>query len=213
MTEDLKRPSRSPASTLADELEALNAGATPGRWMIYDSNSWRRIGLDGGYKEIIWPTKHQHDGCPDLTGKNLRGDLNLLLWLRNHVPEIINALRSPTPSETAKQISVASEVADERQRQKDKEGWTEAHDDGHTAGCMAVAGACYALLAAAQCNGENEYWRDRYLKEATELWPWDREWWKPKNIRRDLIRAAALIVAEIERLDRTGGERNSEGKS
>jgi len=30
---------------------------------------------------------------------------------------------------------------------------------------------------------------------------WAREWWKPKDRRRDLIRAAALIVAEIERLD------------
>jgi hypothetical protein len=27
-------------------------------------------------------------------------------------------------------------------------------------------------------------------------------WWKPKDRRRDLVRAAALIIAEIERLDR-----------
>lgn len=33
-------------------------------------------------------------------------------------------------------------------------------------------------------------------------WPWSREWWKPKNPRRDLVKAGALIVAEIERLDR-----------
>ena len=31
---------------------------------------------------------------------------------------------------------------------------------------------------------------------------WSKDWWKPKDKRRDLIRAAALIVAEIERLDR-----------
>jgi hypothetical protein len=35
-----------------------------------------------------------------------------------------------------------------------------------------------------------------------EMWPWSREWWKPRNSRRDLVRAAALIVAEIERVDR-----------
>jgi hypothetical protein len=35
-----------------------------------------------------------------------------------------------------------------------------------------------------------------------DLWPWHDDWWKPKDRRRDLIRAAALIVAEIERLDR-----------
>lgn len=28
------------------------------------------------------------------------------------------------------------------------------------------------------------------------------EWWKPTNRRRDLVKAAALILAEIERLDR-----------
>jgi hypothetical protein len=34
------------------------------------------------------------------------------------------------------------------------------------------------------------------------VWPWSREWWQPKDRRRDLVRAGALIVAEIERLDR-----------
>jgi hypothetical protein len=33
-------------------------------------------------------------------------------------------------------------------------------------------------------------------------WPWEDKWWKPKDRRRDLVRAGALIVAEIERLDR-----------
>jgi hypothetical protein len=34
------------------------------------------------------------------------------------------------------------------------------------------------------------------------LWPWDDEWFKLTDPRRDLIKAAALIIAEIERLDR-----------
>ena len=33
-------------------------------------------------------------------------------------------------------------------------------------------------------------------------WPWNEAAWKPKDARRDLVRTAALIVAEIERLDR-----------
>ena len=41
-------------------------------------------------------------------------------------------------------------------------------------------------------------------------WPWHRQWWKPKNARRDLVRAAALIVAEIERLDRATVARMAE---
>lgn len=101
------------------------------------------------------------------------------------------------------QPSVANEIGAERQRQKDKEGWSEAHDDGHAAGCLAVAGACYALFGIAEISGERKVWRGIYAEQARALWPWDREWWKPKNPRRDLIRAAALIVAEIEKLDRS----------
>ena len=33
-------------------------------------------------------------------------------------------------------------------------------------------------------------------------WPWAPEWWKPSSYRRNLIKAGALIIAEIERLDR-----------
>lgn len=33
-------------------------------------------------------------------------------------------------------------------------------------------------------------------------WPWGSSWWKPKDPRRDLVRAGALILAEIERIDR-----------
>ena len=40
-------------------------------------------------------------------------------------------------------------------------------------------------------------------------WPhtWDASWWKPKDRRRDLVRAGALIIAEIERLDRLDAAR------
>jgi hypothetical protein len=34
------------------------------------------------------------------------------------------------------------------------------------------------------------------------IWPWSPDWWKPRDARRNLERAAALIIAEIERLDR-----------
>ncbi|GAG33310.1 unnamed protein product, partial [marine sediment metagenome] len=35
-----------------------------------------------------------------------------------------------------------------------------------------------------------------------EIWPWDPSWWKPTDERRNLEKAGALIVAELERLDR-----------
>jgi hypothetical protein len=34
------------------------------------------------------------------------------------------------------------------------------------------------------------------------FWPWPPEWWKPCDRRANLVRAAALLIAEIERIDR-----------
>ena len=95
---------------------------------------------------------------------------------------------------------IVAEIADERRRQVDGEGWAPDHDDKHTDGEMAVAAACYAMMSATKMAPD---W-------VPMSWPWDRSWWKPKDRRRDLVRAGALIVAEIERLDRAaeGGEAN-----
>ena len=91
---------------------------------------------------------------------------------------------------------VLCEIARERDRQVGQEGWTEAHDDSHAGGEMAQAAGCYALNA-----GLSEAAR-MPLGYAPRDWPWDAKWWKPSTPRRDLVKAAALIVAEIERLDR-----------
>lgn len=97
--------------------------------------------------------------------------------------------------------SVIDEITAERKRQIDVEGWTPEHDDAHDSGEMALAAACYAA-------GKIEFSKTIFMNGRPwsvalfNLWPWSREWWKPKDRRRDLIRAAALIVAEIERLDR-----------
>jgi len=80
------------------------------------------------------------------------------------------------------------DVLAERQRQIEIEGWTPEHDEEvNTDGELVRAAVCYAVLAL------HDDW-----------WPWADVWWKPKNRRRDLVRAAALIIAEIDRLDRTG---------
>lgn len=89
-------------------------------------------------------------------------------------------------------MSVIDEIAAERRRQVEVEGWTASHDDWHDKGEMALAGACYAH------PNLKMLWPADVPKE----WPWEDKWWKPKGRRRDLIRAAALIVAEVERLDR-----------
>lgn len=91
---------------------------------------------------------------------------------------------------------VLREIDAERERQIVSEGWTPEHDDGHDRGEMARAAGCYALYAGQRGQAQVA------AGYAPGNWPWDAAWWKPKDRRRDLIRAAALIVAEVERLDR-----------
>lgn len=94
-------------------------------------------------------------------------------------------------------IVVINDIVSERLRQISDEGWSIKHDDKHRNGELAAAAACYAmsaLLSMKRWTGSRQFWRD--------LWPWDSGWWKPRDRRRDLVRAGALIVAEIERLDR-----------
>lgn len=98
--------------------------------------------------------------------------------------------RRPPPPESA----AARDVLAERERQKSGEGWTEAHDDAHSRGEMAAAAATYAINTFIRGLSVSMYW------------PWDMKWFKPKGTRRDLVRAGALILAEIERLDRAAGK-------
>lgn len=87
-------------------------------------------------------------------------------------------------------------IAAERQRQIDAEGWTPEHDDTHTHLELAKAGATYALYAG---FGP---WVTPY---APLTWPWELGELKlsPSRDRvRDLVKAGALIAAEIDRLQR-----------
>ncbi len=86
-------------------------------------------------------------------------------------------------------------IAAERKRQIEKEGWSPEHDDEHTDE-MALAAVCYAMPAILRpLDGS-----------APERWPgsWDAKWWKPTpdDRVRELVKAGALIAAEIDRLQR-----------
>lgn len=94
-------------------------------------------------------------------------------------------------------------IADERTRQIEVEGWTPEHDAEHVTGCLAVAGASYALSMAAEVGGEHERWRDVYRDQAERVWPFDAEWRKVSSDPiRNLVKAGALIAAEIDRIQR-----------
>jgi len=102
------------------------------------------------------------------------------------------------------------EIAAERRRQVEREGYDTAHDDAHTDGSIADAAASYAQTKPVlEIKVEYEWPTRGEYRVAVEYdvpmtWPssWHARRWKPKDRRRDLIRAGALIVAEIERLDR-----------
>ncbi|HCA5739251.1 TPA: ead/Ea22-like family protein [Citrobacter freundii] len=82
------------------------------------------------------------------------------------------------------------DVISERQRQRSVEGWTTEHDDAYQNNELADAAACYAIHANNQGFSTPAHW------------PWDPEWWKQSGARRDIVKAGALILAEIERIDR-----------
>lgn len=133
--------------------------------------------------------------CVDAT----RHDARLIAAARNALPGLLALTRRGLEAEGA-----VAEIAAERRRQIEAESWSPDHDDRHTRGELARAASCYAVV-----GGMGDSTRDHYRPghpprscATGQGWPWDAEWWKPKDRRRDLIRAGALIVAEIERLDR-----------
>lgn len=110
-------------------------------------------------------------------------------------------------------------IAEERRRQIEVEGWTPEHDDEHTNGELARAAICYARPSP------------KGGKRLKDEWPWDMSWWKPalpemtehfhgreqagdpvgisindeawrKANIRNLVKAGALIAAEIDRIMR-----------
>lgn len=90
----------------------------------------------------------------------------------------------------------------ERKRQIEEEGWTAEHDAHHSDLALAVAGAAYAIHCASIHSGEGEEWKKQYNTIGTKIFPFDEEWFKPtpNDPIRQLVKAGALIAAEIDRL-------------
>jgi hypothetical protein len=94
-------------------------------------------------------------------------------------------------------LTGADLIAAERQRQVEAEGWTLEHDDTHKYGEMAKAAALYA-------NEAHMPRSHSHMNIPPRDWPW----WKPTGEPvRDLVKAGALIAAEIDRLNRAAAPR------
>lgn len=103
-------------------------------------------------------------------------------------------------------------IAEERVRQIKEEGFDNSHDNDWTDAEMVRAAVLYALP---------ENYIDFELRThkgvvnvnlVDVFWPshWDQSWWKPSDGDgpddriRDLVKAGALIAAEIDRIQRMG---------
>lgn len=87
-------------------------------------------------------------------------------------------------------------IAEERRRQVEAEGFSPATDAGYNAGELAKAALAYVQLAAMDLAAGG---RDHIATGSPPAcWPWHPVWWKPRNARRDLVRAGALIAAQLD---------------
>ncbi|WP_349618166.1 hypothetical protein [Azotobacter salinestris] len=96
--------------------------------------------------------------------------------------------------EQAELTAAARDVLAERRWQIEVEGFSLEHDSQYDLGELPAAAACYALFAQRQVLGLRR-------NEPDHAWPWILEWWKPGDARSALVKAGALILAEIERID------------
>lgn len=108
-------------------------------------------------------------------------------------------------------------IAAERQRHVDEEGWTPEHDDQHSEGELAIAASVYAIVTPENVIGLTDE-----MLDGGGNWPWDLEWFKPFDPsfmgdvgefpvidrKRCLVKAGALIAAEIDRLQRLEDQHN-----
>lgn len=97
-------------------------------------------------------------------------------------------------------ISGVAEIKRERKRQVTEERYGLLHDDKHNHNELAFAAVAYALP-----DSHRDYWVghvDKYRRP--HWWPWNPQSFKatPNNRIRELVKAGALIAAEIDRLKR-----------
>lgn len=106
-------------------------------------------------------------------------------------PSLAELLRDMAPA--------ARDVLLERDRQVNEEGYTQQHDDEHIDESIAAMACYYAMPAgvrewSAEDTGYGPTLGDAIIPDGWTAKDCDR--------RKELVKAAALILAEIERLDR-----------
>jgi hypothetical protein len=97
------------------------------------------------------------------------------------------------------------QIANERARQGIVEGFDAAHDDKHDQEELVLAACAYAAASINQFRPP-QLKLDEHLPPHP-MWPWAKRDWKPSSDKvRNLVKAGALIAAEIDRLQRLPSE-------
>ncbi len=168
------------------------------------SQSLKRLAERGGF----------HPGEMDDLLPGWRDEVNVFAQLRAELKAALRDAESwRTEAERTERKRLAAQVVTdaardvlaERQRQVEKEGHSHARDDAYTKEGphrqtpLAQAAAMYLTSFAIDAwSGQKDVWHITGCPEG-----WDYAKCKPGlDRRRNLVKAAALILAEIERLDR-----------
>lgn len=94
-------------------------------------------------------------------------------------------------------------IAEERVRQISEEGNYPKKDDTYLQGELISAAKCYVTAARMQVRGATlDTVKARIDLGDFAWWPWDRDSFKPDTPLRNLVKAGALIAAEIDRMHR-----------
>lgn len=107
-------------------------------------------------------------------------------------------------------MSGSVQIHAERWRQQEEEHFTDEHDDEHDDFDLTAAGICYAMRATGTIFSSGGLGSEQPPPGPVK-WPWAAQWWKPsEDPVRNLVKAGALIAAEIDRLQRVPGAANAD---
>jgi len=137
-----------------------------------------------------WEQVKKDVGTKGWTAGDSCNYFGFFLWGWRYRKQYERQRATPERAAAPAELTVAArDVLAERRRQVEQEGWTPEHDDQYADGELSSAAICYANTTSAGGSSPN-------------AWPWPESWWKPADERRNLVKAGALILADIERLDR-----------
>jgi len=191
-------------SSLKDQLQQIGAAIGYGRSIqllghLWDDMLQSAYGIASRHQEKMFrrsDIERTEAGLPIgrkvvyFQKRGRKGEITAWMPFDSNIPNVARVV-SDTPlfaTTQAPNTQAAQDVLAERRRQVEQEGWTPAHDDAYANNELRRAASAYAMHF------------DPFL--IPHIWPWAADWWKPTTERRNLVKAGALILAEIERLDR-----------